>query len=375
MFLGHSKRTGSAPSRPAPVFLHTGWRSAGTWIWSCFRELPQVRAYYEPYNLALGLRREDLSAIRPEAWASGHPELEAPYFQEYLDLTRPRGGVKGYSPSHEVDRFERMPVLDRFRQGRFLRRLVARAQAEERVAVMKFCRSMGRLPWMLEAFPRATHLAVVRNPVSQWSSFWSQWRRHGNPWFVAATYRVLGRNLRTPRVQSAVQAFGLDGDCLARLGAMPEPRALVEVQTLPVELSYRVHLAHWTVGMLSLDSRLDAILDSDQLATSEAYRSSRLEAIRNATGLDLSFASARSGDSGKHLLLAAAGTGFEAMGGLDLDRIIALHGLAEAFASRELRESGGRVALASLRAKLGDANRQFAQSDRVLDPAVGDSYR
>ena len=65
------------------IFLHTGWRSAGTWVWSRFRALQTVTAFYEPLHPILGdLREADIPALEP-TWTSGHPTLTAPYFTEY----------------------------------------------------------------------------------------------------------------------------------------------------------------------------------------------------------------------------------------------------------------------------------------------------
>jgi hypothetical protein len=40
----------SMTSETKAVFLHAGYRTAGTWLWSCFRRLNEVTAYYEPLH-------------------------------------------------------------------------------------------------------------------------------------------------------------------------------------------------------------------------------------------------------------------------------------------------------------------------------------
>ncbi|MGE8488647.1 MAG: hypothetical protein ACN6OQ_09920, partial [Paraburkholderia nemoris] len=35
------------------VFLHTGWRSAGTWVWSRLRALDSATGFYEPFSNVL----------------------------------------------------------------------------------------------------------------------------------------------------------------------------------------------------------------------------------------------------------------------------------------------------------------------------------
>ena len=100
-----------------PVFLHTGWRTAGTWLWSRFREMPGVEAYYEPLHEAL--ERISLARIHSlswDQWASGHPALARPYFHEFAPLLRPeRGGVERYRAEFAIKDFfadARTPLPD-----------------------------------------------------------------------------------------------------------------------------------------------------------------------------------------------------------------------------------------------------------------------
>ena len=90
------------------VFLHTGYRTAGTWLWSCFRKLDNVTAYYEPLHEMLAtIDPEKLASSTANSWRSGHPTLDAPYFAEFAHLLGPGArGIPGYDPVFSIDRLD-----------------------------------------------------------------------------------------------------------------------------------------------------------------------------------------------------------------------------------------------------------------------------
>src|SRR5262245_47471573 len=53
------------------VFLHTGWRTAGTWLWSRFRARPDVMGFYEPLHERLDdLALHEIPELRADTWDS-----------------------------------------------------------------------------------------------------------------------------------------------------------------------------------------------------------------------------------------------------------------------------------------------------------------
>jgi hypothetical protein len=75
-----------------PIFLHTGWRTVGTWLWSRFRMVEGTRCLYEPLHEDLAtLSRDDIARLRADNWASRHPDLAHPYYDEYADLLNADG--------------------------------------------------------------------------------------------------------------------------------------------------------------------------------------------------------------------------------------------------------------------------------------------
>ena len=109
------------------VFLHTGWRSAGTWVWSRLRELDSVTGFYEPLsNVLADLSLADVSASRPTL-TSGHPPLDAPYFHEYRPFLREGvRGVDGYRRGFSLDRFASVPDAEFPALQAYLRNLCER---------------------------------------------------------------------------------------------------------------------------------------------------------------------------------------------------------------------------------------------------------
>ena len=196
--------------RPHGIFLHTGWRSGGTWVWSRFRALESVRAFYEPLSTLLGdLSLADIPAVRPTS-NSGHPPLDAPYYEEYRSFLQERArGVVGYRKRFGIDRFGDVPD-DEFPATRaYLQNLCDRSIEQGKVPVLKFCRSQGRLPWLKRAFPEAMHVFVLRNPAAQFASGWLLKQEWGNAFFVAAPFRVLGLNQTQPVVKQVIEACGV----------------------------------------------------------------------------------------------------------------------------------------------------------------------
>jgi hypothetical protein len=280
--------------RPRGIFLHTGWRSAGTWVWSRFRVLPSVTAFYEPLHPILGdLRLADIPSLEP-TWTSGHPPLNTPYFTEYRSLMREHAhGVTGYRKSFSTDRFGTVPDAGFPALQTYLANLCDQTTDQGKTPVFKFCRSLGRLPWLKNAFPDAMHAVVLRNPASQFASGWLLHQQWSNPFFVAAPFRVLGLNQAEPIVEQVIEVCGV------RLPSTPvtsidEYAAACEQYARTVEgaNAYRAFVALWILCALrSADA--DLLFDLDRLGRSSEYASSLRAQIRAQTDLTPDFTGAR----------------------------------------------------------------------------------
>jgi hypothetical protein len=277
------------------IFLHTGWRSAGTWVWSRFRALDPVTAFYEPLSNVIGdLKLADLAALKP-TFNSGHPALGAPYFAEYGPFMREGArGVPGYRRHFSTDRFGDAPDAEFAALHAYLQDLTTRTLDAGKMPVFKFCRSSGRLPWLKHAFPDALHVAVMRNPASQFASGWLLHQEWRNTFFVAAPLRVLGLNRHEPIVKAVLDA------CEVRLPAdapaSDDAYAAVcdqYARTIEGAQAYRAFIALWTLCALRMANAADIVLDIDRLGSEPAYAAESAAQFAALTGIAPQFDDAR----------------------------------------------------------------------------------
>ncbi len=257
------------------VFLHTGWRSGGTWIWSRCRAYAQVHGYYEPlHEHAARFRRRDVETMRPGSWQSNHSET-APYFEEFRDLIPAHGrGVALYQPRFAFDGFFRAPddPADPALES-YLSSLMAGPVAQGRLPVLKFCRSMGRVGWFERRFPDALHAVVLRNPVAQYESGQRLLQDQRNRYFALAPMLVLARNARNPAVREAALALGVNIPTLYSDDMDYAVEACwLHVRRLSPAEHYRGFLAFWTLcATAALDSEA-LVIDLDAIATDLEHR-------------------------------------------------------------------------------------------------------
>ena len=286
---------GNASNLSRGIFLHTGWRSAGTWVWSKFRELESVTAFYEPLSNVIGdLKLVDLGVLKP-SFNSGHPALNAPYFAEYRSFMREGArGVPGYRRRFSTDRFGAAPDEEFPALQAYLHELTERTLDAGKMPVFKFCRSSGRLPWLKHAFPAALHAAVLRNPASQFASGWLLHQEWRNTFFVAAPLRVLGLNQREPIVKAAIDA------CEARLPpdapTSDDTYAAVCEQyarTIEGSQAYRAFIALWALAAVRMANAADIVIDIDRLGSEQAYAIDSAARIAAKSGIAPRFNDAR----------------------------------------------------------------------------------
>jgi hypothetical protein len=286
---------GNAGNSSRGIFLHTGWRSAGTWVWSKFRELESVTAFYEPLSNVIGdLKLADLGVLKP-SFNSGHPALDAPYFAEYRSFMREGArGVPGYRRRFSTDRFGAAPDEEFPALHAYLQELTERTLGAGKMPVFKFCRSSGRLPWLKHAFPAALHAAVIRNPASQFASGWLLHQEWRNTFFVAAPLRVLGLNQREPIVKAVIEA------CDVRLppDAPTSDDAYAAVceqyaRTIEGTQAYRAFIALWALSAVRMANAADLVIDIDRLGSDRAYAADNAAQLAARSGIAPRFNDAR----------------------------------------------------------------------------------
>jgi hypothetical protein len=266
---------GVLPLARPPVFLHAGWRTAGTFLWSRFRALAGVSGYYEPLHESLAtVSPATLAGHGSRLWPSGHPRLARPYFEEFAPLLRNAAvGVRGYQSAFATDAFFAGPDTAQPALRAYLQLLLAAAGERAEQPVLKFCRSLGRAGWMVRNFPEAVHIAVVRNPLSQFITAKHQFAAHGNPYFLLMPLRVLARNAAHEPVASALRHFAvhLPPHAADEDWARASAALATHLRRTEPEAWYRGFLAFWLLAMLGIPETIDAIVDADLLAVSADY--------------------------------------------------------------------------------------------------------
>jgi hypothetical protein len=271
------------------VFIHGLWRTGSTYVWSRFRALPEVCAYYELFHEALGCEtRQELANRSPGGWASRHPHLDTGYFAEYLPLIGGRG-IPGFDKSFPVDHFfaENPDTLEPER--RYIASLVAHAKRRGQAPVFGCCRTIGRAPWLRTRF-RGMHILLVRDPRQQWYSGYARRREAGQAYFEVMPYFILGKAEFAP-ARRVARMLGIPMVDATTVDAEYQRYAAL-LDAADPEQSYA---AFYAVLSLSLDRALpvaDLVIDIDRLSADPTYRIGVERAVRARTKLDVSFGDA-----------------------------------------------------------------------------------
>jgi len=276
-----------APALGGAIFLHTGWRSGGTWIWSQCRAASHVCGFYEPlHEHAARFRRRDVAIMRPGSWQSNHSDTP-PYFEEYRDLI-PRGGrgVARYKSRFAFDNFFRSPdEPSDLELEAYLDSLLTGPWARGKLPVLKFCRSMGRVGWLENLFPQALHLVVLRDPLAQFQSIQRLREQQRNRYFALAPLLVLARNAQHPAVREAAQTLGVRlPDLLSTDMDYAVETCWRHVRRLSAAEHYRGFLAFWTLcAVHALESEAQ-VIDMDTIGSNAGHRLMVEAALRTRIG-------------------------------------------------------------------------------------------
>lgn len=254
------------------IFLHSGWRTAGTLFWHCLRAHAACKTFYEPLHESLaGISAEAIGATSPASWNSRHPLGSKAYFEEYQPLLNPDGGrgirgvrgVQGALSRFAFDDFFMPAGAPDAALGDYIEGLCDVARRDGKLPVLKFTRSLARLPWFRARFARAVHPVVIRQPWAQFRSAWRVRTESRNGYFLAAPFLILERNTQVPEVAALIAALGLP----VRPGAdVVDPLVRLEfwrlaVQRMTVDRLYRASFALWLLNYARALPQASFVLD------------------------------------------------------------------------------------------------------------------
>ena len=277
----YSQRDGKGP-----VFIHSGFRAASTWLWNHFRANPEFFAYYEIFNENLAvLTAAEIDLKTSASWRSGHPK-SSPYFLEFLPLLDAEGGVRDFIREDEFGAHF-IPIgglTGELYQDdlTYVRGMITAATATQRVPVLTCTRTLGRV-CALKRQVGGTHVVLKRNLYHQWSSFSGQ-HRTGNPYFIASTLFYIFNN-------SEDQFFRFLGSLLPDLGKV-EILSVIENNYDDV---FAIFVAWHIYLIIHAERYADITIDVNRLGDpADTHRAVVEEALEHATGQRLSLADARS---------------------------------------------------------------------------------
>lgn len=249
-------------------FIHSLWRSGSTWLFDRFRRSPSgYWCYQEPFHeslIALNQVPEELLRFNTETAKSlRHPNLAAPYFQEFYEIRDALRGKFDACISYDAffDVASCAPLHD------YVQTLIDAARG---MPVLQCCRSFGRVAYLKQHFP-AIHILLWRDPVSQWFSY------QINDYFDITSLLILNaKNIPTVlhRVQKDISFI---------------PREYPTFQEAYQELSgyswgvkqrYLVFYALWLYSLIENEPLCDLDLNVDMLSEQESYRQSKQETLQ-----------------------------------------------------------------------------------------------
>lgn len=278
------------PAAP-PVFLQSGFRSAGTWLWSRFRAMPGILAYCEPLNEELAVvTASRIAALTQAALQLRHPSLSDPYFAEFAPLLNPDGtGVRGFRAEFGLSTYFELPPALAAPLTDYLAGLIAHARRAGRQPVLKFARALGRAGWLRTAFPAAKQVLVLRDPLEQFLSGLDLARQYGNRTFLMIPLFAISRRSAGP-LRRVCEVIGVPaipatedlGACIGAYVAMTE--------SLPMRSLFGAFLAMFIVSHARSTPFADLVIDTRPLAGDGRYRSRIEAALQALSGQPVSLA-------------------------------------------------------------------------------------
>lgn len=286
------------PAQP-PVFVHASPRSGSTYFFNVLRRAPALMCFNEALMDRKGHGAEidqtagvaNPAANKPTLWNVNHHFLDrrddgeliaawnaikdvyplAPAFSDYL----PRNGVLAGDVTV------------------YLSALRDYANSEGKRAVFCEINSRGRAGALRDAFG-GFHAAQIRDPISQFGSFYRPFEEAGEMGFLVHPLKEIGINGDHPLYRIVPEAW--------RPPVLPWPAAdptrrwattaeyfllLTDRRPHTLEKIFRWHMFGWLLGNLAAIAYSDFVLDIDKAHGSPDYRKTIAEVFARETGAEL----------------------------------------------------------------------------------------
>jgi hypothetical protein len=259
------------------IFLHSSFRVSSTWLWSCFKTVDGILAFYEIFNERLAVvTREQAAKEGSEDWPSKHPPGLS-YFSEFIPLIREEGGVESYDFSMGMASFVPVGGLTgrlANSEERYVSSLIAHAQRLGKRPLLSDTRTLGRIRALKHSFG-GIHILVYRNLFHQWCSYTEQ-MVYDNATFFNSIRTIIKNNQHDPYFAFLARRFDIEN--LSKDSS---------------DLFYAFIFMHLYLYSQTLDV-VDVVLDVTQVAQSPELRRSMERVIFDRTRIALDLSDARS---------------------------------------------------------------------------------
>lgn len=245
-------------------------------------------AYYEPWHEQLERLTPDwIARERPATSGLRHPNEGLPYLSEFSDLLQPQGGVQGFEARLALDDYFLPAEEEDPGQAAYVETLIEAARRQDRTPVLACCRTLGRIGWLRRRFG-GTHIVLIRDPVQQWSSFYSLRKRPRPTYFELCQYVILSEAAEGAAGARRLGLTAGTGNLLERIKAVRQ-----RLKRAPARVSFAAFLAVYVLSYVSALPRADLVIDVDRLGTDATYARTMVTAIEVLTGLRLDFSDCR----------------------------------------------------------------------------------
>ncbi|MGD9657875.1 MAG: hypothetical protein AB7U61_09615 [Methylocystis sp.] len=258
------------------IFLHSSFRVSSTWLWSRFKAVDGILAFYEIFNERLAVvTREQAAKEESKDWRSKHP-AGLSYFSEFIPLIREEGGVESYDFRMGMASFVPVGGLTgrlADSEKRYVSSLIAHAHRLGKRPLLSDTRTLGRIRALKHCFG-GIHILVYRNLFHQWCSY-SEQMAYDNPTFFNSIQTIIKHSQHDPYFAILARRF--------------------DIETLSIDnsdLFYAFVFMHLYIYSQMLDVS-DISLDVTRVAKSPDLRRSMERVIFDSTRIALDLSDAR----------------------------------------------------------------------------------
>jgi hypothetical protein len=259
----------NVPQAKFPLFVHAWFRSGSTYTWGKLRNNEHLICFYEPFHEVLNetTLAEQIENHKPieASRALRHPIQNRHYFHEYKMLLEFDGKLN-FVPELSYRNYFLFPNQEDLPRLNYIQTLINHASQRALLPVFCFCRSQLRSAWIRKNFV-GTHVAQIRDPLSQWESF------NIVPYFRNTMIKIaLDLRHNHPACFSHLPNFDRFAAALDKRQGLPSEQ-LYEYFLKPDDF-VAIFLLIWALSAVQSISQSDLTLDVNGLSNDAAYRAS-----------------------------------------------------------------------------------------------------